>query len=81
MERERVLIHLDISALHVRDQDASGTPEKGESLVSLVVGIIYLPLCRQLEFFHRIQIIGAAGSRQARDGRGRRASVGRSRWG
>lgn len=34
MERERVLIHLDISALDVRDQDTSGTPESqitGES--------------------------------------------------
>jgi len=42
MEGERVLIHLDISALCVRDQDASSTPENGESLVVKWKESIYL---------------------------------------
>lgn len=60
MEREGVLIHLDISTLDVRDQDASGTPVNHKSFVNRVCEGCLLPFRRNLEFLHGIEILGTA---------------------
>lgn len=64
MEREGVLIQLNVSALGVRDQNASGAPVKQKLLANRMnEGSIYLPFRGKLKLLHGTEILGAASGR------------------